>query len=146
MKLHQLSVFLENKPGQLKAVCQTLAAAHLNIQTLTLADTKEFGILRLLLQDWERARAVLADAGYVANVTEVLALEVADHPGGLAAILDAIEQANLDVKYMYAFTFGRSDKAVLIFRFDDPDAALALLKARGVNVVGEVELYSHGKG
>jgi len=145
MKLHQLSVFLENKPGQLKAVCQTLAAANLNIQTLTLADTKEFGILRLLLQEWERARTVLAGAGFVANVAEVLALEVADHPGGLAAILDAIEQAGLDVEYMYAFTFGRSDKAVLIFRFDDPDAALARLKERGVNVVGEVELYTHGK-
>lgn len=145
MKLHQLSVFVENKPGQLKAACQTLAAANLNIQTLTLADTKEFGILRLLLQEWERAQAVLTEAGFVVTVTEVLALEVADHPGGLADILAVIEAVGLNVEYMYAFTFGHSDKAVLIFRFDDADAALARLKERGVNVVGSVELYNHGK-
>ena len=144
MKLHQLSVFLENKPGQLKAVCQALAAEKLNIQTLTLADSKEYGILRLILEEWERAQAVLAQAGFVAAVTEVLALEVADHPGGLAGVLAVIEEAGLDVEYMYAFTFGRSDKAVLIFRFDDADAALAALKARGVNVVGGVELFARG--
>lgn len=145
MKLHQLSIFIENKPGQLKAVCQTLAEAELNIQTLTLADTKEFGILRLILQDWERAKSVLEQAGFVANTAEVLALEVANRPGGLAEVLATIEEIGLNVEYMYAFTFGRSDKAVLIFRFSDPDAALERLKNKGINMVGKVELFSHGE-
>lgn len=140
MKLHQLSVFIENKPGQLKDVCEALAAANLNIQTLTLADTKEFGILRMILHDWERARSVLEQAGFVANIAEVLALEVSDRPGGLAEILSIIDEAGLNVEYMYAFTFGRQNKAVLIFRFDDADAALERLKERGVNVVASVEL------
>ncbi len=140
MKLHQLSIFVENKPGQLKAVCQTLAEANLNIQTLTLADTKEFGILRLILRDWERAKSVLEQAGFVANVAEVLALEVDDHPGGLADVLVAIENAGLNVEYMYAFTFGRHEKAVLIFRFSDADVALERLRAQGVDIVDGVEL------
>ena len=142
MKLHQLSVFMENKPGQLKAVCQTLAEADLNILTMTLADTKEFGIARLILQDWERARSVLAQAGFVTAVTEVLALEVVDHPGGLAEVLAAIEAVGMNVEYMYALTFGRGDKAVLIFRFNDPDAALARLSDKGVSVVNGPDLYT----
>lgn len=140
MKLHQLSVFMENKPGQLKAVCQALAAANLNIQTLTLADTKEFGIVRMILHDWERARSVLEQAGFVATISEVLALEVPDRPGGLAEILSIIDETNLNVEYMYAFTFGRDSKAILIFRFDDADTALERLKTKGINVVGSVEL------
>ncbi len=140
MKLHQLSVFVENKPGQLKAVCQALAAANLNIQTLTLADTKEFGILRMILHDWERAQSVLEQAGFVATISEVLALEVSDRPGGLAEVLSIIDEANLNVEYMYAFTFGRNNRAVLIFRFDNADTALERLKDKGINVVGSVEL------
>jgi hypothetical protein len=142
MKLHQLSVFLENKPGQLKALCQTLAEANLNIVTMTLADTKEFGIARLIFQDWERAKSVLAQAGFAANVAEVLALEVADRPGGLAEVLAAIEETGQNVEYMYALTFGRGDKAVLIFRFDNVDAALAHLQEKGVSIVGNGELYA----
>jgi hypothetical protein len=140
MKLHQLSVFLENKPGQLKALCQTLADANLNLLTMTLADTKEFGIARFILEDWERAKSVLAQAGFAANVTEVLALEVADHPGGLADVLAAIDDIGLNVEYMYALTFGRGDKAVLIFRFDNIDAAIEHLQDKGVSVVSNGEL------
>lgn len=140
MKLHQLSVFLENKPGQLKAVCHALAAADLNIQTMTLADTKEFGIVRMILHDWERARSVLEQAGFITTISEVLALEVADRPGGLAEVLSIIDETKLNVEYMYAFTFGRHNKAILIFRFDDADTALERLKEKGINVVGSVEL------
>lgn len=140
MKLHQLSVFLENKPGQLKALCHALAAADLNIQTMTLADTKEFGIVRMILHDWERARSVLEQAGFITTISEVLALEVADRPGGLAEVLSIIDETKLNVEYMYAFTFGRHNKAILIFRFDDADTALERLKDKGINVVGSVEL------
>jgi hypothetical protein len=144
MKLTQLSVFLENKPGQLKRACDLLAQANLNILTLSLADTKEFGILRLIMTNWAQAKKVLDEGQFVVKTTEVLALEVADRPGGLAEILAHVETAGLNIEYMYAFSPGRrhQDKAVMIFRFDNPDKAIEVLKAVGVNVVGSVELYT----
>ena len=140
MKLTQLSIFVENSPGQLKAPCEALAQAGINIVTLALADTQQFGILRLIVRDWERAKLVLEAAGCAVNVTPVVAIEVADRPGGLVEVLDIIDQAGLNIEYMYAFTFGREGKAALVFRFDDPDAAVRVLQSRGVNVVGRVEL------
>jgi hypothetical protein len=142
MKLHQISVFLENKPGQLKLACQKLAEANINILTLSLADTKQFGVLHLITPEWERAQAVFKQSGFIASVNEVLAVEVADRPGGLVEILNAIETAGLNVEYMYAFTFGEKGKAALIFRFSDADAAVARLKASGVNLIGKVELFA----
>jgi len=141
MKIQQLSVFLENKPGQLRQACRLLADEGINILTLSLADTKQFGLLRLIVADWERARAVLEHNGYVVNLTEVLAVEVPDRPGGLAELLEPIEQAGLNVEYMYAFTASRGDKAVLVFRFDNPDAAIGTLQNAGINVLNAVALY-----
>jgi hypothetical protein len=141
MKLHQLSVFLENKPGRLTGPCKVLADAGVNILTLSLADTQQFGIMRLIVRDWQAAKALLEKAGYVVKITEVVAVEVADRPGGLAKVLTVIEQLGMNVEYMYAFTFRREDKAVLVFRFEDPDAAIKSLQSKGVNVVGSVELY-----
>ncbi len=142
MKLHQLSLFLENKPGQLTEPCRLLAREGINIRTLALADTERFGILRMIVSDWQKAAAVLKEAGYVASATEVVAVEVADRPGGLAEILEALENSSVNIEYMYAFTFGRSDRAVLIFRFDKPDEAIARLQSAGINVVGSVEVYN----
>ena len=142
MKLHQISVFLENKPGQLKAVCQALADAGINILTLSLADTKQFGVLHLITPEWERAQDALKQSGFIASVNEVLAVEVADRPGGLVEILNAIEAAGLNVEYMYAFTFGDKGRASLILRFSDADAAVAQLKASGINLIGKVELFA----
>jgi hypothetical protein len=141
MKFQQLSIFLENKPGQLKKVCDLLAQAKINISTLSLADTKEFGILHLLIRDWVQAKAALAKGGYAVNQTEVIAVEVEDRPGGLAEILKPIDAAKVNIEYMYAFSTGRKGKAVMIFRFADSDKADAALKAAGVNVLGEVELF-----
>ncbi len=142
MKLHQLSLFLENKPGQLIEPCRLLAREGINIRTLALADTERFGILRLIVSDWQRAADVLQQAGYVASATEVVAVEVSDRPGGLAAVLEAMENSPVNIEYMYAFTFGRSDRAVLIFRFDRPDEAITRLQAAGINVVDSVEVYN----
>ena len=141
MKLAQLSLFLENKPSHLSAPCAALAEAGVNILTLQLADTRQFGILRLIVRDWEKAKEVLEKAGCVVKVTEVLAIEVPDRPGGLAELLATIDESGLNIEYMYAFTFGRGDKAVMIFRFSEPDAAITALQARGVNMVGGVDLY-----
>ena len=140
MKIHQLSLFLENKPGQMTSPCRVLADAGIGIHTLTLADTQQFGLLRLIVTDWEQGRTILEGAGYLVNVTEVVAVEVADRPGGLAGLLELIDGSGINIEYMYAFTFGREGKAVLIFRFDQPDAAIERLRAAGINVVEDVEL------
>lgn len=141
MKLQQLSIFLENKPGQLKKACELLAQAGISISTLSLADTKEFGILHLLIKDWEKAKSTLEKGGFTVKPTEVLAVEVDDRPGGLAEILAPVDAAKLNIEYMYAFSVGRKGKAVMIFRFASADKADAALKAAGVNVLGEVELF-----
>jgi len=144
MKIHQLSLFLENKPGRLEEPCRLLAGAGISIRTLSVADTHQFGILRMIVSDWQTATALLKEAGCVVNVTEVLAVEVPDRPGGLAGILEIFEDSGINIEYMYAFTFGRQGKAVLIFRFDKPDDAIARLQTAGVNVVDSVEVYSGG--
>lgn len=140
MKIHQLSLFLENQPGQIVEPCRILARAGIDIRTLTLADTQRFGILRLVLSDWQAGAKALREAGYVTNVTEVVAVEVPDRPGGLAGLLELLDGSGLNIEYMYAFTFGRGDKAVMIFRFNDPDRAIELLQKRGINVVENVEV------
>jgi hypothetical protein len=141
MKINQLSVFLENKPGQLSKPCRALAEAGINILTLSLADTQQFGIMRLIIHQWAKAKAVLEKAGCVVKVTEVVAIEVSDRPGGLAEVLEGIEAAAINIEYMYAFTFRSGDKAIIIFRFDDPDGAIRALQSKGINVVGNVGLY-----
>ncbi len=141
MKIHQLSLFLENKPGQMAGPCRLLAEAGINIRTLTLADTQRFGILRLIVSDWQQSKELLENAGYLVNITEVVAVEVDDRPGGLGALLELFENTDINIEYMYAFTFGREGRAALIFRFDKPDAAIERLRAAGLNVLGDVEAY-----
>ena len=143
MKLHQLSLFLENKPKQMRTPIRILADAGVNLIAASLADTREFGILRLIVGDWEKAKRTLEEAGCVVNVTEVVAIEVPDRPGGLDSILTVIEDANVNIEYMYAFTSGREDKAVLVFRFEDPDAAAQALQNAGVNLITSMDLVDH---
>jgi hypothetical protein len=141
MKLHQLSLFLENRPGHLVAPCEVLAKAGINILTLSVADTQRFGILRLVVRDWEKAKAVLTAAGHAVNVTEVVAVEVTDRPGGLAEVLETLGAAGVNVEYMYAFTFKRGNRGSLLFRFDDADKGIQALKAKGIGVLGSEELF-----
>jgi hypothetical protein len=141
--LRQLSLFLENRPGQLRAPCEALGKAGIDILTMSLADTAQFGILRLLVRDWSRAKEVLEAAGSVVNVAEVVPIEVDDRPGGLAAALAAIEEAGLGVEYMYAFAAGpRPGKAAIVFRFEHPERALEAVKARGLRVLDGDELLA----
>ena len=142
MKIKQLSVFLENKPGHMSAICNRLAEANISILTLSLADTQQFGILRLIVGDWERAMKLLQEAGCVVRIAEVVATEIDDRPGGLAYILGILEEANVNIEYMYAFTFHKADKAILVFRFDNPDAAVQILQDKGVNMFDGVDLYN----
>ena len=144
MKIQQISLFLENKPGHLNAICRTLSDAQINIVTLSLADTQQFGIVRLIVEDWQRAKDVLEKTGYVVNVREVVAVAVADRPGGMTELLDVIGVAGVNIEYMYAFTFHHGQEAVLVFRFDEPDKAIKALQAAGRNVLDAVSLFPNG--
>ena len=140
MRIRQISIFLENRPGQLSAVCRALADAGINIATLSLADTADFGIARLIVDDHEKAKAVLAEKGHVANVREVIAVCVPDRPGGMAEVMACLDGAGVNVEYSYAFAFHKGEKAVLVFRLDDNAKAEDALKAAGYTTLGEEEV------
>jgi len=141
MTLKQLSVFLENKPGALSRPCRLLGDAGINIQTFALADTQQFGILRLVLHQWDEAKQLLEKNGFAVKVTEVVAVEVPDRPGGLAELLEVLERARINVEYMYAFTVKQNGKGLMIFRFDQPELAIARLHSATLNTVGTAELF-----
>lgn len=145
MKINQISLFLENKPGHLSGICRTLAQNNINIVTLSLADTQQFGIVRLIVEDWQRAKDVLEAAGHIVNVREVVAATVADRPGGMAEILDLIGGAGINIEYMYAFTFRHGSESILVFRFDNPDKAIQVLQDAGRDVLDAVALYPSAK-
>ncbi len=140
MKLKQLSVFLENKPGALTAPCRLLAQEGINIVTFALADTQQFGILRFVTKEWERAQRILEQNGFVAKVNDLVAIEVPDRPGGLVEVLEVVEKAGVNVEYMYAFTIKQGGNGVLAFRFNDPDAAVRALQASHIRVMSFEEL------
>jgi hypothetical protein len=141
MKIRQISVFLENRPGRLSALCRILAEAGVNLSTLTLAETGEFGLLRLITPDPDKTGRIIEQAGYAATTTEVMALQVPDRPGGLASVLQVLEAHKISVEYMYAFAMRTGGDAVMVFRFDDMDRALAALQAAGVGVFNSVDLF-----
>jgi len=141
MKLTQLSVFLENRPGHLSNVCGALSAAHLNIAALTMADTREFGILRLILREWKQAREALEAAGFVVNTTDVVALEVPDRPGGLESILKQADAVGLSVEYMYAFAIKQGENARIVIRFDDMQRAVEVLESTGITFLRAADFY-----
>ena len=142
MKVEQISIFLENKSGRLAEVTRLLGEGGINIRALTLADTSDFGILRLIVNDNARALDILKKAGFTVGKTEVVAVEVPDRPGGLADILEQLGKAGTNVEYMYAFVEKSGDDAVVIFRFDDPEGAVELLRKSGVSILPEEKVYS----
>ena len=146
MKVKQLSLFLENKLGALSRPVKLLAKSKLNILTLSIADTQQFGILRFVVRDWEKAKQVLEKEGFVVKVSDMVAIEVADEPGGLAAILATLEKAAVNLEYMYGFTLKTEGKGVLAFRFNDPDRAIAALQKKGISPVRSVELFKRLEG
>jgi hypothetical protein len=141
MKVKQLSLFLENKPGALSRPVKLLAKAKINILTLSLADTQQFGILRVIVRDWEKAKALFEKDGLVVKVTDMVTVEVDDKPGGLAAILEALEKGKVNLEYMYGFTLKREGKGLLAFRFDDPDRAILALQKKKIRAVESSELF-----
>ncbi len=138
----QVSIFLENRTGRLHEVTSLLSEKNLNIRALSVADTSDFGILRLIVDNPDKAIDVLKDANYTVSSTDVVAVEVMDKPGGLAKILGVFDQNNINVEYMYAFLAKIPDKAVLIFRFDDNKAVIEKLKGKDIKLIEAKELYS----
>ena len=133
--LTQLSLFLENRPGALSEACNVLKRAGVNLRALALADTQQFGILRLLVEDPAAGKAALSADGFVVKENKVLALGVPDCAGGLAELFTVIDRLGLSVEYMYAFAGGRKDRAVIVFRFADQEQAAAKLTAENVEVI-----------
>jgi hypothetical protein len=135
MRVEQIAVFLENKSGRLAEITATLAENDINIRALSVADTADFGILRLIVNDVEKAKRVLKANGFTVGVTNVIAVVVDDRSGGLASVLKSIEKADLNVEYMYAFVNKSGENAVLIFRFDEMDKAIAALVQDGFRLL-----------
>jgi len=141
MKVEQISIFIENKSGRLAEVTRVLGEVGVNIRALSLADTSDFGILRLIVNKTDEAKAVLKSKGFTVNKTDVVAVEVPDRPGGLSGILDILDKAQVNVEYMYAFVERCGGNAVIIFRFDDADAAIRVMTENGVKILEGERLY-----
>jgi hypothetical protein len=142
MHAEQISIFLENKAGRLSEVTRIFEEGRINIRALSLADTSDFGILRLIVNDNEKAKRLLKENGFTVRITEVVAVEVRDQPGGLHQILTALSKAGVNVEYMYAFVRQSGQNAVLIFRFDNTAAATEVLRREGVQVIDGQDLYA----
>ncbi|MBN1140322.1 MAG: ACT domain-containing protein [Deltaproteobacteria bacterium] len=141
MKVNQISIFVENKKGRLAEVTQVLGAAGVNIRALFLADTSDFGVLRLIVNNSDLALEVLRKNGITVNKTEVVAVAVPDRPSGLFSVLDPLQRAGVNVEYMYAFVEHYGDSAIVIFRFDNSDEAIRVLTENGIPVLSSDKIY-----
>jgi hypothetical protein len=141
MTIDQISVFVENGAGKLVGVTRVLGEANVDIRAMSIAETADFGILRMIVSDPVRAIEALKLAGSVVSVTQVLAVEIEDKPGSLSAVLDVLEKAGISVEYLYAFITRKSDNAYVIFRLEDVDNANEALAEAGIKTAGPHELY-----
>ncbi|MBO6300894.1 MAG: ACT domain-containing protein [Ruminiclostridium sp.] len=141
MTVKQLSVFVENRPGRLSAVTESLANAGINIRAVSIADTKDFGIMRIIVNDTDKAIAALKESGFLASAANVVAVIADDKPGSMAKIMDILYKDNISVEYMYAAFINR-DKgmACLIIRVDNNDAAVTALTEAGIKLLSEQEI------
>ncbi|MCI5754088.1 MAG: ACT domain-containing protein [Clostridiales bacterium] len=139
MAIKQLSAFVENKPGTLLAMLKALADAGINIRAMSIADTRDFGILRLIVSDVEKAANVL-EHNSIVTTTDVLAVEMRDEAGALSNILSALGEANINIEYLYAFTARTERGAYVVFRVDDNEAAERVLQAHRIATLSEAEI------
>ncbi|MGM9606387.1 MAG: ACT domain-containing protein [Oscillospiraceae bacterium] len=141
MSVKQISVFLENKPGMLHTMTDVLAKNNIDMRALSLAETNDFGIVRIIVDDVYNATTVLKDAGFVHSVTPVLGVSIPDEPGGLNRVVAVLTDAQINVEYMYAFLGGKDvNHAYMIFRVQDLKAAAAALAAKGVKCIDQEEI------
>lgn len=142
MKITQISVFLENRKGRLADVCSLFGDNNINIRALTVAETESFGVMRLVVDKPADAVNLLKQNGFTANLTNVVAVEVDDSPGGLARILKVLSKNEINIEYMYGFIEKFSDKALMVFRFDNPDAAANILQEKGIKLISKDDIQS----
>lgn len=141
MKIKQLSVFLENKPGQLCVMTKLLAENEINISAISLADTSGFGIVRMIVDDPEKAQSVLSEAGIIGMITEVSAIAMNDVPGGLSSVLNALSAAQVNVEYMYAFVSVRSGKALMVVQTDAIEKAESVFQSSDLHAISPSDIY-----
>jgi len=142
MRAEQIAVFLENKAGRLAEVASILAEAEVNIRALALADTSDFGVLRMIVNDNQKAITALKNRGFTVGKMDVVAVEVEDRPGGLHRILDILNKAGINVEYMYAFVTQSGDNAIMIFKFVNIDEAVEVLLENDVTVINGSKVYT----
>jgi hypothetical protein len=140
--IKQISLFLENKKGRLAHVCRAMGEEGINIRALSIADSTDFGVLRLIVDDPQKAEAQLKQRGFLVTITDVIGIKVADRPGGLAAALDLLEAADVSVEYMYAFLGKCGDRAMVILRLNDAVKGLEVLNRYGIEIMEESEAYN----
>ncbi|ABO51387.1 ACT domain protein [Desulforamulus reducens MI-1] len=141
MRVQQISIFLENKEGRLAKVTDVLGQNGINIRALSIADTTDFGILRLIVNKPQLAYQVLKDQGFTVSTTDVIAVEVSDQPGGLSSILRLLEKVGINIEYLYAFVTQTTTAALIVFRVEQVDEAIELLQANGVRIVPGDKVY-----
>lgn len=140
MRIKQLSIFVENKPGRLHSIVDALRRENINIRALSIADTTDFGILRLIVSNPQSAKTALAEIGIISKITEVIAVKIDDRTGGLASVLDTISESGIAIEYMYAFLGREHGRALMVLKSDDDEAAERALTAMGVELANESEL------
>ena len=140
MSVHQISVFLENRAGQLAEITRLLAKNNINLRALNIAETKDYGVLRLIVDDVEKATAALLETGCILSKTPVMVVMVPDVAGGLAEVLDVLAEGKIDVEYMYSMFPGEDKKACMVFRLKDEGTFVSLLKAHGLQVASKESL------
>lgn len=142
MKIKQLSIFLENQEGNMYSVLDTLAKNDINIKAVHIADISEFGILRLIVTDTERAEKILNEANFIVKVRDVIAVELDDTPGGLASVLKTIYNAKINLEYIYAFTHEKVNKAIVILQTENLDNLISVLEENNIPIIGSQDIYN----
>jgi len=141
-KVNQISVFLENKSGRLAELTRTLANHKINIRALCIAETIDYGVLRLIVNDPQATRIALTNAGFTVTSTEVLVVQMPDRPGALAEVVDALASQGINIEYVYAFVARSGEDAFVVFRLEQMAAAIKALSARGIRILSSEEVYS----
>lgn len=140
MSIYQISVFLENRSGQLAEITGILAESHIDMRAISIAETSDYGVLRMIVDDAEKATSLLLSKGYILSMTPVMVIAVPDQPGGLAPVLAALGEGNLDIEYMYSLFTHQEGKAYMVFRIPDEARFVSLLTTHGITVATAEEL------
>ena len=140
MALKQLNVFVENKRGALVSITQTLAEHNVYIRALSIADTEEFGILRMIVSDIDTAKSALANLGCIVNISDVVGIKIGDAPGKLSAALEVLDKACINLEYLYAFLTRTERHAYVVFRVAENDAAEDVLTSAGFHLISDADV------